>query len=508
MTRIEHVYARQVLDSRGKPTVEVEVTCAGRHVGRAIVPSGASTGQFEACELRDGDANHYDGAGVLLAVHNVTDEIASAVLGLDAVDQKTLDRRLCELDGTPNKSRLGANAILGVSLATAYAGASAVGIPLVEHLHTLWRRCRRSQAAKAGSKSGPVTIGRTAGLGRDMLLPLPMVNMISGGLHAGRNLDVQDILILPVGAESYSQALEWIVKVYRRLGRLLTDAGCEGYLIGDEGGFGPKLTDNEQALQFVVRAIEAARLRPGEDVALGLDVASTHFFRDGKYHLTRNSPSPPQGERGPGAEGRASLGSVNKQSAEKLAPHPRPLSPSGGEGSSLSAAEMVGLLEGWCDRYPLISIEDGVADDDWAGWKLLTETLGHRVQLIGDDLFVTNRERLQRGVDAGVANSVLIKVNQIGTLWETLETLALAIDAGFWPVVSARSGETEDATIADLVVATGAGQIKIGSVARSERLAKYNQLLRLEDQLADRAGYLGGSIFRQANLKSQISTSQ
>ncbi|MBI5761607.1 MAG: phosphopyruvate hydratase [Planctomycetales bacterium] len=472
MTRIEHVHARQVLDSRGKPTVEVEVTCAGRHVGRAIVPSGASTGQFEACELRDGDANHYDGAGVLRAVSNVTDEIASAVLGLDAVDQKTFDRRLCELDGTPNKSRLGANAILGVSLETAYAGASAVGIPLVEHLHTLWRRCRRTRAAATGAKSGPVTIGRTAGLGRDMLLPLPMVNMISGGLHAGRNLDVQDILILPVGAESYSQALEWIVRVYRRLGRLLTDAGCEGYLIGDEGGFGPKLTDNEQALQFVVRAIEAAGLRPGDDVALGLDVASTHFFRDGKYHLTRNS-----------------------------------LSPSAG-GSSLSAAEMVDLLEQWCDRYPLISIEDGVADDDWNGWKLLTEKLGRRVQLIGDDLFVTNRERLQRGVDTGVANSVLIKVNQIGTLWETLETLALAIDAGYWPVVSARSGETEDATIADLVVATGAGQIKVGSIARSERLAKYNQLLRLEEQLADRAGYLGGRIFRQANLKSQISNPQ
>jgi enolase len=468
VTRIEHVHARQVLDSRGKPTVEVEVTCAGRHVGRAIVPSGASTGQFEACELRDGDVDHYDGAGVLCAVRNVTDEIASAVLGLDAVDQKTLDHRLCELDGTPNKSRLGANAILGVSLATAYAGASAVGVPLVEHLHTLWRRCRRTRAAVMGAKSGPVTVGRTAGLGREMLLPLPMVNMISGGLHAGRNLDVQDILILPVGAESYSQALEWIVKVYRRLGRLLTDAGCEGYLIGDEGGFGPKLADNEQALQFVVRAIEAAGLRPGDDVALGLDVASTHFFRDGKYHLTRNS-----------------------------------LSPVGGEGNSFTAAEMVGLLEQWCDRYPLISIEDGVADDDWDGWKLLTEKLGRRVQLIGDDLFVTNRERLQRGIDAGVANSVLIKVNQIGTLWETLETLALAIDAGYWPVVSARSGETEDATIADLVVATGAGQIKIGSIARSERLAKYNQLLRLEEQLTDRAGYLGGSIFRSANPKSK-----
>lgn len=462
MTRIEHVHARQVLDSRGKPTVEVEVTCSGGHVGRAIVPSGASTGQFEACELRDGDADHFDGSGVRRAVSHVRGEIGSAVCGLDAVDQKLLDRRLRELDGTPTKSRLGANAILGVSLAAAHAAAAAVGVPLVEHLHTMWRRCRRGEAAAAGPKSGPITIGRTAGLGREMLLPLPMVNMISGGLHAGRNLDVQDVLILPVGAESYSQALEWIVKVYRRLGRWLTDAGFEGYLVGDEGGFGPKLQDNEQALEIVVRAIEAAGLRPGEDVALGLDVASTHFFRDSRYELLHSA------------------------------------------GGSRSSTEMSDLLATWCDRYPLISIEDGVADDDWNGWRALTDRLGKRIQLIGDDLFVTNRERLQRGIDSGVANSVLIKVNQIGTLWETLETLNVAIDAGYWPVVSARSGETEDTTIADLVVATGAGQIKIGSIARSERLAKYNQLLRLEEQLADRAAYLGGSIFRRSNLKAEI----
>lgn len=472
MTRIEHVHARQVLDSRGKPTVEVEVTCAGGRVGRAIVPSGASTGQFEACELRDGDANHFDGAGVRRAVSHVRGEISSAVCGLDAVDQKLLDRRLCELDGTPNKSRLGANAILGVSLAAAHAAAASVGVPLVEHLHTMWRRCRRGEAAAAGPKSGPITVGRTAGLGRDFVLPLPMVNMISGGLHAGRNLDVQDVLILPVGAESYSQALEWIVKVFRRLGRLLTEAGFEGYLVGDEGGFGPKLHHNEQALEFVVRAIEAAGLQPGADIALALDVASTHFFREGKYNLNHSpvtpSPSPPDGRE-----------------------------------ESLSGGEMVDLLERWCKRFPLVSIEDGVADDDWDGWRSLTDRLGKRIQLIGDDLFVTNRERLQRGIESGVANSVLIKVNQIGTLWETLETLHVAIEAGYWPVVSARSGETEDTTIADLVVATGAGQIKIGSIARSERLAKYNQLLRLEEQLGDRAAYLGGSIFRRSNPKSE-----
>ena len=473
MTRIEHVHARQVLDSRGKPTVEVEVTCAGGRVGRAIVPSGASTGQFEACELRDGDADHFDGASVRCAVSHVRGEIGSAVCGLDAVDQKQIDRRLCELDGTPAKSRLGANAILGVSLATAHAAAASVGVPLVEHLRTMWRRCRRGEAAAAGPKSGPIKIGRTAGLGRDMVLPLPMVNMISGGLHAGRNLDVQDVLILPVGAESFGQGLEWIVKVYHRLGRLLTESGFEGYLVGDEGGFGPKLHRNEQALEFVVRAIEAAGLRPGGDVALGLDVASTHFFRDGKYLLNHGPLSP-----GP--------------------------SPPVGSGEELSATQLVDLLERWCNRFPIISIEDGVADHDWDGWRTLTDRLGKRIQLIGDDLFVTNRDRLKHGIDAGVANSVLIKVNQIGTLWETLETLHVAIEAGYWPVVSARSGETEDTTIADLAVATGAGQIKIGSIARSERLAKYNQLLRLEDRLGDHAKYLGGSIFRRPNPKSEI----
>lgn len=290
-------------------------------------------------------------------------------------------------------------------------------------------------------------------LGRRMLLPLPMVNMISGGLHAGRQLEFQDFLILPVGATSYSQAFEWIVTVYRRLGRVLTERGHEGNLIGDEGGYGPKLRTNEEAIELVVAAIEAAGLKPGSDVAIGLDVASTHFFEDGCYRLPSVSSSP------------------------------------------LSADQMVDLLERWVEKYPIISLEDPLAEDDWTGWKLITERLGKRVQLIGDDLFVTNVARLREGIDRGVANSVLIKLNQIGTLSETLETLKLALDNGYWPVVSARSGETEDATIADLVVATGAGQLKVGSVARSERLAKYNQLLRLEETLELQAGYLGGAIF-------------
>lgn len=290
-----------------------------------------------------------------------------------------------------------------------------------------------------------------------MLLPLPMVNMISGGLHAGRQLEFQDFLILPVGATSYSQAFEWIVTVYRRLGRVLTERGHEGILIGDEGGYGPKLRTNEEAIELVVAAVEAAGLKPGSDVAIGLDVASTHFFEDGRYRLPSVSSSP------------------------------------------LTAEQMVDLLERWIEKYPIISLEDPLAEDDWTGWKLATERLGNRVQLIGDDLFVTNVARLREGIDRGVANSVLIKLNQIGTLSETLATLKLALDNGYWPVVSARSGETEDATIADLVVATGAGQLKVGSVARSERLAKYNQLLRLEESLAGEAGYLGGGIFESLN---------
>ena len=449
-SRIERVHAREVFDSRGKPTVEVEVTCAGTRPGRAMVPSGASTGRFEAVELRDRDASRLDGLGVRQAVRNVCTEIASVLIGLDADDQAAIDRRMIELDGTPQKSRLGANAILGTSLAVAYASAEARGLSAVARFREIWN--------SVGHVSNVPLKGRHVEnvpheIGSQMLLPLPMVNMISGGLHAGRQLEFQDFLILPIGATSYSQAFEWIVTVYRRLGRVLTERGHEGILIGDEGGYGPKLRTNEEAIELVVAAIEAAGLKPGSDVAIGLDVASTHFFDNGQYLLPSVSSS------------------------------------------SLSAEQMVDLLESWVARYPIISLEDPLAEDDWIGWKLITERLGSRVQLIGDDLFVTNVARLREGIDRGVANSVLIKLNQIGTLSETLETLKLALDNGYWPVVSARSGETEDATIADLVVATGAGQLKVGSVARSERLAKYNQLLRLEETLGSDAGYLGGTIF-------------
>lgn len=491
-SRIERVHAREVFDSRGRPTVEVEATCAGARPGRAMVPSGASTGRFEAVELRDRGDSRLDGLGVRQAVRNVCTEIAAAIVGLDAGDQAAIDQRLIELDGTPQKSRLGANAILGTSLAVAYASAEARGLTPVARFREIWTHIssplppgeggRRPGEGSAASESHSRTdlqtspspmqsasnvdrvphplpkgegtaASRTRDLGRRMLLPLPMVNMISGGLHAGRQLEFQDFLILPVGATSYSQAFEWIVTIYRRLGRVLTDRGHEGILIGDEGGYGPKLRSNEEAIELVIAAIEAAGLKPGADVAIGLDVASTHFFEDGHYCLPSVSPSP------------------------------------------LSAEQMVDLLERWVNRYPIISLEDPLAEDDWAGWRLITERLGHRVQLIGDDLFVTNVARLREGIERGVANSVLIKLNQIGTLSETLATLKLALDHGYLPVVSARSGETEDATIADLVAATGAGQLKVGSVARSERLAKYNQLLRLEEMLGTEASYLGGAIF-------------
>ncbi|GAB4151952.1 MAG: phosphopyruvate hydratase [Planctomycetaceae bacterium] len=445
--RITNVHAREVFDSRGKPTVEVEVFCEGANeAGRAIVPSGASTGQFEAVELRDGDPNRLNGDGVRKAVNHVNSTIAQAVLGLNADEQELIDQTLCDLDGTPHKSRLGANAILGVSLACAHAAAKAKRISLVEHLRMVWDSVPRT----CPPESVP---DHTAQLTSQPRLPLPMVNMISGGLHAGRNLDIQDVLILPVGAESYLQAFEWIVSVYRCLGNVLDESGYEGYLVGDEGGFGPRLTSNRQALDYVVQAIERAGYTPGQQVAIGLDVAATHFLHDGHYQLAAE------------------------------------------QGRRFSAEEFAQVLEEWVDRYPIISIEDGLAEEDWSGWRQLTYRLGKRVQLIGDDLFVTNKERLRRGIEENVANGILIKVNQIGTLWETLEAMRLAIDSGYWPVVSARSGETEDATIADLVVATGAGQIKVGSVVRGERLAKYNQLLRIAEELGDRTGYLGGKIF-------------
>ncbi len=410
---IRRVHAREVLDSRGNPTVEVEVRCAGGASGRAIVPSGASTGRHEARELRDGDPSRYGGKGVRRAVANILQHIAPRLQGMPAAEQEQIDRTLIELDGTPDKSRLGANAVLGASLACAHAAAAARGLPLWHHLD-------RTGSAR---------------------MPLPMVNLISGGLHAGGNLDFQDFLLVPIGARSLSEALEMTVAVYRSLAGVLARHGFEGVLVGDEGGFGPRLHSNEQAVRLVLEAIEGAGLVPGRDAALALDVASTHIFRDGLYHLKDVGEAP------------------------------------------LPADAMVELLVRWARDYPIVSIEDGMAEDDWDGWRRLTDALGQRVQLIGDDLFVTNPERLRRGIAEQVANGVLVKLNQIGTLTETLEVVRLAQESGYRAVISARSGETEDTTIADLAVATGAGQIKIGSIARGERLAKYNQLLRIEEEV-------------------------
>ena len=416
---ITRLHAREVLDSRGNPTVEVEVHCTGGAWGRAIVPSGASTGRHEAVELRDGDASRYGGKGVRRAVANLHDILAPRLCGMDAAEQIHIDRLLCELDGTANKSRLGANAILGVSLACAHAAAASRGQPLWRYLDT----------------EG------------DARMPLPMVNLISGGLHAGGNLDLQDFLFMPIGARSYSESLEMTVAVYRALSRVLIRHGFEGVLVGDEGGYGPRLQSNEQAIEMILRAIEDVGLKPREQAALALDVASTHFYRDGRYHLR--------------IEG----------------------------GRVLDAEGMIALLERWVNQYPIVSIEDGLAEDDWDGWRKLTAALGERVQLIGDDLFVTNSERLRRGIDEKIANCVLVKVNQIGTLTEALDVVRMARQAGYRAVLSARSGETEDSTLADLAVASGAGQIKIGSVVRSERLAKYNQLLRIEEAMGSAAPF-------------------
>jgi enolase len=415
---ISHIHAREVLDSRGRPTVEVEVT-AGSAWGRAIVPSGASTGRHEAVELRDGEPARYGGLGVRKAVRHVRNVLAPALLGRAVTDQEGIDRRMIELDGTPNKGRLGANAILGVSLACAHAAAAARGV-------ALWRYLDSE--------------GRAA-------LPLPMVNLISGGLHAGGNLDFQDFLFLPVAARSYSEALEMTVAIYGKLGEVLRKHGFEGMLVGDEGGYGPRLHGNEQAVELIMEAFAGAGLEPGRQAALALDVAASHFYRDGSYYL--------------------------HEGGKKL----------------LDAGAMVERLVRWARDYPIFSIEDGLAEDDWDGWRQLTEALGGTVQLVGDDLFVTNPERLRRGIRERVANAVLVKVNQIGTLTETFEVVRIACGTGFRAVISARSGETEDATLADLAVATGAGQIKIGSVARSERLAKYNQLLRIEEELGRYAGW-------------------
>jgi enolase len=420
---ILRIHAREVLDSRGRPTVEVEVYAAGGARGRAIVPSGASTGRHEAVEMRDADPARYEGLGVRKAVGHVHTVIQPALLGQPVDDQEEIDRQLCALDGTPNKARLGANAILGVSLACAHAAATSHRLPLWRYLDLEGRAC----------------------------LPTPMVNLISGGLHAGGNLDFQDFLFVPVAAGSYSEALETTVAVYRSLGRVLRRHGFEGVLVGDEGGFGPRLHSNEQAVELALEAFAGAGLTPGRDGALALDVAASHFYRDGRYHLRE------------------------------------------GGGAALEAGEMIDRLARWVAAYPIVSIEDALAEDDWAGWQALTRRLGEQVQLVGDDLFVTNPTRLLRGVAEGAANAVLVKVNQVGTLSETLEVVRIARERGYRAVISARSGETEDATLADLAVATGAGQIKIGSVARSERLAKYNELLRIEEDLPRFAPWPGRS---------------
>jgi enolase len=384
-----------------------------------MVPSGASTGKHEAKELRDGDPHRFGGKSVRRAVENVNHVIARRLLGLSATDQSQIDAIIRQLDGTKDKATLGANGTLGVSLACAHAATCSEKVPL-------WRYLARL----AGSLGKPQ-------------LPVPMVNMISGGLHAGGNLDLQDFLLIPVGSTSFADRLERIVAVYRSLGDVLTESGFEGRLVGDEGGYGPKLQANEQAIELILRAIEQAGYRPGKDAALAIDVASSRFYRDGRYHLER-------------------------------------------EDASLSPEQFTAMLCRWVDHYPVLSIEDGMAEDDWVGWQMLTSALGERVQLIGDDLFVTSADRLKRGVEARVANAILIKPNQVGTLTETLEVMALARSVGYRTIVSARSGETEDTTIADLAVGTGAGQIKIGSVARGERLAKYNQLLRIEEEMSNK----------------------
>jgi len=428
MTMIIDVYAREVLDSRGNPTVEVEVQLESGAKGRAIVPSGASTGAHEAVELRDGDKGRYLGKGVLKAVQNVNEIIAPQIIGLDALEQAAIDRTMIELDGTPNKGKLGANAILAVSMAVARAAAEALDIPLYNYL----------------------------GGFNAKQLPVPMMNIVNGGAHADNNVDVQEFMVLPVGAPTFAEALRAGAEVFHSLKSVLKEKGLNT-AVGDEGGFAPNLGSNEEALQTIIAAIERAGYKPGVDMFLGMDVASTEFFKDGKYTLE-------------------------------------------GEGKSFTSAEFVDLLASWVDKYPIITIEDGCSEDDWEGWKLLTQKLGGKVQLVGDDLFVTNTERLSQGIEQGIGNSILIKVNQIGTLTETFDAIEMAKRAGYTAVVSHRSGESEDSTIADIAVATNAGQIKTGAPSRTDRVAKYNQLLRIEDNLAGTAQYAGKKAFY--NLKS------
>ena len=426
MTAIADIHAREILDSRGNPTVEVDVTLDTGIVGRAAVPSGASTGAHEAVELRDGDKKRYGGKGVRKAVDAVNGEIFDALSGRDADDQLGIDRTMIELDGTANKGRLGANAILGVSLAVAKAAAQQARLPLYRYV----------------------------GGARAHVLPVPLMNIVNGGAHADNPIDFQEFMIMPVGGASFAEALRMGAEVFHALKKRLADAG-HATNVGDEGGFAPNLKSADEALAFIVKAIEAAGYKAGDEVVLALDSASTEFFKDGKYVME-------------------------------------------GEGKTVDSAGMVKFYETLCGRYPIVSIEDGMAEDDWQGWAALTQSLGKKVQLVGDDVFVTNPKRLGEGIAKGVANSILVKVNQIGTLSETLEAVEMAQRARYTAVMSHRSGETEDATIADLAVATNCGQIKTGSLSRSDRLAKYNQLLRIEERLGPQARYAGRSVLRKA----------
>jgi enolase len=423
MSAIVDIIGREIIDSRGNPTVECDVLLESGHMGRAAVPSGASTGSREAIELRDGDKSRYLGKGVLRAVEHINTEISEAVLGLDASEQAFLDKTLIDLDGTDNKGRLGANAMLAVSMAVARAAAEEAGLPLYRYF---------------------------GGMGA-VQLPVPMMNVINGGAHANNNLDIQEFMILPVGAPTFREALRYGAEVFHALKKILHDKGIST-AVGDEGGFAPSVASHEEAIQLILQAIEAAGYTAGEQIALGLDCAASEFFKDGKYHLE-------------------------------------------GEGLSLTAEQWTDMLATWVDKYPIISIEDAMGEGDWDGWKHLTNVLGKKVQLVGDDLFVTNTKILKEGIDKGIANSILIKINQIGTLSETFAAIEMAKRAGYTAVISHRSGETEDNTIADIAVGTNAGQIKTGSMSRSDRISKYNQLLRIEEDLGGVAVYPGRSAF-------------
>ena len=419
MSSIDHIYARQILDSRGNPTVEVDVFSSNGHFGRAAVPSGASTGIHEAVELRDGDKSLYLGKGVMKAVGNVNNVINETLKGMDVFDQKAIDMALIKLDGTENKSNLGANAILGTSLAV----------------------------AKVAAKEANLSLFKYIGGENSTTLPVPMMNILNGGSHADNKIDIQEFMVMPFGAKSFSEGLRWGTEIFHHLKAVLKSKGLSTN-VGDEGGFAPNLGSNEEAIHVVLEAIEKAGYRPGEDVYIALDAASSEFYRDGKYCFDST-------------------------------------------GDKMTSPEMVSFWADWCKKYPIVSIEDGLDEDDWAGWKLVTDRLGEKIQLVGDDLFVTNTKRLSRGIKEGIANSILIKVNQIGSLTETIEAVQMATSNGYTSVMSHRSGETEDNTIADLAVALNTGQIKTGSASRSDRMAKYNQLLRIEEELGDNAFYPG-----------------